>query len=93
MLGKGHLVGAPRARVPKRHDARPERSPAPREPREELDDVADVGYGDATSLRERLGVGGVAGGAPRVVPAPFIEAGPLERDERRREKASDLSGT
>ena len=26
MLGKGHLVGAPRARVPKRHDARPERA-------------------------------------------------------------------
>jgi hypothetical protein len=26
MLGKGHLVGAPGARVPKRHDARPERA-------------------------------------------------------------------
>ena len=26
MPGKGHLVGAPRTRVPKRHDARPERA-------------------------------------------------------------------
>ena len=50
------------------------------------DGGGDEAVGDALLPEvelHRLGVGGVAGGAPRVVSAPFVEAGPLERDERR----------